>query len=235
MPVATEWFDHRSSESFLVTCNATPLALQRIGPVPQGFIWYLERVSVHVNTHTGIPNIFSTSSDTPELVNMTDRQDTGITAANDFQRDYSNPILVKPGHWLLIAVNGGTIANGDTVGITVQIAWCITNPTSAYGSLNPREMLGLAEQERTEDMQRKQAVVVGGSGWNAGVYLPDDMAANGFDPWAGRAQGTPTDDPAVMEDPLPGTYVGGNNLGAPHPTPPYDGRILPDHSVESTS
>jgi hypothetical protein len=235
MPVATEWFDHRSNETRQLAADATPKALIVFGPVPQGFLWYVEVLTARFGgTHTAVLNLFSGHSDQGDLVNFADRVDNA-TAATDQSRDYVNPRIVKPGEFLVAAFNAGTLVQGDQVTCTVQIAWCLANPTSAYGDLNWREMLSLSEQERVGEAERRGAVVVGGSGWGVNVYEPDDVAANAFTPWTDVAPGDTADDPAMMPNPLPGGYVGGNREGAQHPRPPYDGRILPDGSVDRTS
>lgn len=240
MPVTTEFFDHRFTDNSQVAASSVPQAIFKFGPVPQGFIWYVETIDIRIlsGTHTGTLALFTGQTDAPDTVNFMDRLDWSGTAAQDITRDYVNPRVVKPGEFLLpvVVANGGTLASADQVKCTVQIAWCLPNAGSNYGNLSWRERASLLEQEEVESMQRKNAVVVGGSGWNAGVVVPDDMEANGFDPWASRDPADSADNPAEMElPPGIGQYVGGNDTATQHPTPPYDGRILPDGSTDSTS
>lgn len=208
-------------------------AVGTLQQVPQGFLFKLLRYSVFSNS-AGAPvfELFVASQNewlSPNwLPDRSRRLDYTASGKNNIS-DSNSPPVFDEGETALFFWSGGT--NGDICQATVMVAVYEKAP-----QLSLRDMRGLHEQTTNEDEQRKEAVVVGGSGWNAGVYLPDDMESNGYDPWASRDPGDAADNPAQWAIAAGmGQYVGGNAESTQHPKPPYDGRILPDGSTDSTS
>lgn len=213
--------------------GAAGTALGSLTQVPQGFCIRLARYSVFSNS-AGSPvfELYRASGNEWQAptfsLDRSRRLDWTANGKNNIS-DNSSPPYFDEGEAALFAWTGGS--NGDRCQAAVQVMLYEKMPL-----LSRREAWGLQEQDHTEDVRRREAVVVGGSGWNAGIYLPDDMTSNGYDPWASRDPADAADNPAefALEEGI-GQYVGGNRQGAQHPAPPYDGRILPDGSTDSTS
>lgn len=201
--------------------------------VPQGYMWRLVRYSVFSNSAgtptfellVGTPNEQAAPNFAPD---RSRRLDYTANGKNNISDNSAPPVFfegeVPIFYW-------ASASNGDRCQACVEVAWYEILYTTSHRSAH-----SLTMQEHTEDEQRKEAVVVGGSGWNAGIVLPDGLDDNGYQPWASRDPADAASNPAQWDlGEGQGQYVGGVEEGPQHPKPPYDGRILPDGSTDSTS
>lgn len=121
-------FDHHRLEPLaLVAAGATPTAQGVLGPVPEGYAWYLEQVAYTVagNSHTAAMDL-AVAVDGGPLPAQASWDHAGLvwtTAAA--VRASMNPglaIFVPPGHFVHAYLSGGTLAAGDTAVVTFQVA-----------------------------------------------------------------------------------------------------------------
>lgn len=211
------------------------IAVADLPPVPRGFVQRLLRYSVWSNS-AGSPIFELFAANAPRswqaagwAPDRSTRLDYTATGKNNVSDNWSPPFFDESEVPLFVWSGG---SNGDICQAYIMIGWFEKIPI-----LGHRQSAALTHQEAIEDQERSDAIVVGGSGWNMGMpQETDDMVSAGYGPWASRDPADAADNPAQYEMPdNMGQYVGGNELGTPHPRPPYDGRILPDGSTDSTS
>ena len=106
--------------------NSAGVAQDFIGPVSQGFVWYVERMTTWSNTAQAAPllEIFVLTTDTlPSSYTATvgdrvGRQDLTLTAKNDVA-DENSAIYVPEGYHLVGLWTG--LTSGDAVQLSTQI------------------------------------------------------------------------------------------------------------------
>jgi hypothetical protein len=124
------FYDHQRVGDTIgpLTANASGIAQGFLGPVAEGYCWYVERMTIwSTNTATtGLkceifvvrnqqlaPGFTATAGD------RQGRQDLSLAAGNDVS-DEVNPLFVGAGYYLVAFWSGFTV--GDTVELTSQIA-----------------------------------------------------------------------------------------------------------------
>ena len=131
-------FDHHRLDSRLFSAaGGTPTGQDALGPVPEGYAWYLENLAFSVvgNSHTAALD-FAVTPDNGALPSQAAWDHAGLVATfaaairNALQPGLA--IYVPPNHFLRAYAAGGTLAAGDVVAVTYQIA---------VHQLNPRQMM----------------------------------------------------------------------------------------------
>lgn len=95
-----------------------------LGPVPEGYCWYVERLTCQSNTAvasgptTTLEIFVSTDITGPTSPDKTGRQDMTLLPANDVS-DQNSPIYVGPGMFLVAQWAG--LTTGNRVRLTTQI------------------------------------------------------------------------------------------------------------------
>lgn len=132
-----------------LAAGGTPTAQVVLGPVPEGFCWYIEGIGFAVvgNSHTAAVDVAVTpdggtlpaqaSWDHAGLVWKFD-SGTAIAAIAGSSKMLT-PIYMGPGHFAHAYFSGGTLAAGDAVTVTFQVA---------VHELNPRFVLSPEEIEQ---------------------------------------------------------------------------------------
>lgn len=116
-------FTTRPDEYINATVDSTGLAQGYIGPCPEGFCWYVERMTCFSNdtATTGILEVYSIRSQIkPSDASKQGRQDvaTGSTVLNGVS-DQASPIYAGPGYFLVASWSGLTA--GKVVALSMQI------------------------------------------------------------------------------------------------------------------
>lgn len=116
--------DHVATELYIgaVVVTAATTAQGYLGPVPQGYCWYVERMSSYSTTTQTSPKLeisVQTGNLIPANWDRSSRADYTNAVANDIA-DENNPIYV-PGGNFLVAYWTGLVA-GDAVMLGTQIA-----------------------------------------------------------------------------------------------------------------
>ena len=116
-------FDHhRPMEGKVAVANASGVATTFYGPVPEGYAWYVERLSTHAPTTNTACSIFvSAEASTSDPGFRAD-----FTAVADDIADEVNPIYLPAGYYLVVRWTGAT--SGDTCTASAQIAVHQLNP-----------------------------------------------------------------------------------------------------------
>lgn len=120
---------HRLDPVTLVaaTLGAGPVAQGILGPVPQGYTWYIESVAFSVAgaNHTAEYNMAVTVDDPPLPASAVwDRAGLELVIPAAI-RGSSPPGIAwyaQAGHFIRHYLSGGTLAAGDVVTVTTQIA-----------------------------------------------------------------------------------------------------------------
>lgn len=104
--------------------NASGLANGFLGPVPEGYCWYVERLtcwSNSSNNSTGILEIFVLQSQTPPNDNSRQgRQDVAVgNVVQNGVSDERSPIYVPAGHFLV--ASWSLLNSADQVALSCQI------------------------------------------------------------------------------------------------------------------
>jgi hypothetical protein len=114
----------RSDQYIAATVAATGVAEGAIGPCPEGYCWYVERLSPHSNTanaSTGLLEIFVRAINLSATdISRQARQDfyKGVDV-QDSIHDMRSPIYVAPGQWLV--ARWSALTNNDLVSLASQI------------------------------------------------------------------------------------------------------------------
>jgi len=99
------------------TAGASGSAQTALGPCPEGYCWYVERISSHgptAGTKLDVDVADNNTANDPAW-----RMDFSATA-NDDIADEQQPIYVPAGHWLVFNWSGAT--SGDILKASVQYA-----------------------------------------------------------------------------------------------------------------
>lgn len=111
-----------SGYTITATINSAGTGQGYLGPVPQGYCWYLERASSYI-AHTAVLELaVVTQQALPNLTANWDRAARQFWAATgaDIQIDANQPVYVGPGYYLVAYWTGGTSA--DVALLSTQIA-----------------------------------------------------------------------------------------------------------------
>lgn len=158
-------FDHTRRDNVSgIAAGGTPIAVVAFGPASEGYCWYLENVgwSVVGNSHNALLDL----AVTPDQLNVSPPAqaawdhaglvDTFTTAAVRGSRNYPSALKIPAGHFLIAYFAGGSIAAGDAVTLSLQVA---------VHELNPRYLMSPEDQERVrrehENEPAPHAAVVG--------------------------------------------------------------------------
>ena len=122
-------FDHHRLDTLaMLAAGGTPVAQKVLGPVPEGYCWYVEVIGFSVvgNSHTALLDVAVTpdGGDLPAQATW-DHQGlvwTVPTAAVRASENAGHAIYVAPGHFIHAYASGGTLAANDPVAVTFQIA-----------------------------------------------------------------------------------------------------------------
>jgi hypothetical protein len=121
-------FDHHRLENLaLVAAGGTPIAQAVLGPVPEGYAWYLEQAAYTVvgNSHTAAIDLAVTPDGGALPAQATwDHQGLVWTTAAAVRGSMQTglAIYLGPGHFLHVYLSGGTLAAGDAATVTLQVA-----------------------------------------------------------------------------------------------------------------
>lgn len=123
------FYDHHEPGRYIAaTADSGGLAQGFMGPVPQGYCWYVERLTSWASaaranstvelfvlpTNTVAPGFTATVGD------RAGRQDLVTAAASNARLDESSPIFVGPGYHLVAFWAGFT--SGDSLLVSAQVA-----------------------------------------------------------------------------------------------------------------
>jgi hypothetical protein len=112
------FYSMQTDNRILATANSSGVATGYIGPVPEGFCWYVERYTTKTNS-SGSPTceVYSISSQTvgPDILG---RQDYTATGKNDIS-DNLSAVWVGPGMYLVAVWQLCT--SGDLCQLSTQI------------------------------------------------------------------------------------------------------------------
>lgn len=125
---------HRQENLVAVAAGGTPTAQAVLGPVPEGYAWYLEVITFAVigNSHTAVFDLAVTPDNGSLPAQATwDHQGAVLTVTPAAVRGTSPnavPIYVPPAHYVHAYFSGGTLAAGDVATVALQIATHELNP-----------------------------------------------------------------------------------------------------------
>lgn len=135
---------HRQELLLTTAAGGTPTAQGVIGPVPEGFCWYLEVVAFTVigNSHTASFDL-AVTPDNGSLPAQASWDHQGLVwtlgAAVRGSENAGHAIYVPPSHFVHAYFSGGTLAAADVCSATFQVA---------VHELNPRWLQSKEEVER---------------------------------------------------------------------------------------
>ncbi len=140
------FFDHHTPDLYAsaVAATAAPVAQDFLGPVPQGYCWYLEAWTSHIGAaHTAVCEL--AVSPTQQLPAISANWDRGNrlwfsgAAAADFSPLAGYALYIPEGYYLIAywTAGGGTLVAGDTCLLTTQIAW---HQLSVKGFMSPEDI-----------------------------------------------------------------------------------------------
>ena len=105
------------------TANASGVAVDSIGPCPEGYCWYLNNETIHSNTSASSPTFelyVSRTNAAPNDSSKAGRVDyTTGSNIKDAANNLASPIYVGPGMYLVGVWNG--LNNNDVVNWSGQI------------------------------------------------------------------------------------------------------------------
>lgn len=105
------------------TIGSAGTAQGNIGPCPEGFCWYVERLCCYSNTSatSGVLEIYAIPTETvPNDASKSGRQDVAVgTTVQNGVSDQRSPIFVGAGMFLVASWSG--LTNGDLVRLSAQI------------------------------------------------------------------------------------------------------------------
>ncbi len=141
-------FHHYERPSVSAVADAGAVAQKAIGPVPEGFVWYVEIVGYVVigNSHTAVIAAAISPDNGPLPAQATwdgaGMVWTTLTAAIRNSENTGPPFFLDSGEYLRAILSGGTLAQGDVVTVTYQIR--VNEKEPVWGLLTPEERAELA-------------------------------------------------------------------------------------------
>lgn len=146
-------FDHHRLDSVSMTAaGGTPTAQATLGMVPEGYAWYIENFAFSVvgNSHTAAIDVAATVDNGPLPAQaLWDHQgllDT-FTAAVRGSQNNASAWYVPPAHFLRAYASGGTLAAGDVVVVTFQVAVHQLNPRAFMSPEDRAQVMAAHERE----------------------------------------------------------------------------------------
>lgn len=144
-------FDHHRLDAVsAVAAGGTPLAQLSLGPVPQGYVWYIENIAFSVlgNAHTAAVDVAITPDDVV-LPAQASWDHAGLVwtlaAAIRGSVQPGLPFYAQAGHFVHLVAAGGTLAAADVVVATFQVAVHQLNP-AAFMSPEDRQAVRAAHE-----------------------------------------------------------------------------------------
>ena len=156
-------FDHHRLDSVSMTAaGGTPTAQAILGMAPEGYAWYVENFAYSVvgNSHTALMDVAATIDNGTLPAQATwDHQGLLDTFAAGVRGSQNNGSAwyVPPGHFLRAYASGGTLAAGDVVVVTFQIAVHQLNPR-AFMSPEDQAQVRAAHERAPEHLFAESAV-----------------------------------------------------------------------------
>lgn len=124
-------FEHHRRDALAIVAAAAggqPLGQGVLGPCPEGYAWYVELAAFQVvgAAHNAIVALVVTPDNGP-LPSFAGWDGYGLQAVSGAAASFGSfplqlPLYVPPGNFLRAIVQGGTLANGDAVTVSVQTA-----------------------------------------------------------------------------------------------------------------
>ena len=120
-------YDHTEpGQTIIATANSSGVAQGFLGPVPAGYVWYVERYTSFVNASraNAAAEIFVLTTDTlpssytATVGDRTGRQDVTLNASNA-AADNASPVCVPAGYHLVALWTG--LTSGDRAQLSTQI------------------------------------------------------------------------------------------------------------------
>jgi hypothetical protein len=134
--------------------NAAGVATCFYGPTPEGYVWYVERLSSHAPTQATTLQVFAS----PDSTNTDPGYRADFSgAAADAISDETNPIYVPAGYYLVFRWAAATA--GDVCVAAVQIAVHQLNPQYL---MSPEDRVAVREaHERLAEHQVAEVATAG--------------------------------------------------------------------------
>jgi hypothetical protein len=144
---------HRLDTLALLAAGGTPLAQGVIGPVPEGYCWYIEAIGFSVvgNSHTAVPLVAVTPDGGPlPAAASWDGQGlvwtpSGVAAVRGSE-NAGHALYVGPGRFAHAVLLPGTLAAGDAATFTFQVA---------VHELNPRFLMSREEADLVREAHER--------------------------------------------------------------------------------
>jgi hypothetical protein len=121
-------FDHHRLDLLaMVAAGGTPVAQKALIGPSEGYCWYLESIAYAVvgNSHTAAMDV-AVTVDGGDLPAQASWDHSGLVwtlaAAVRGSENAGSPIYVPPAHFVHFYASGGTLAAGDAVSVSVQVA-----------------------------------------------------------------------------------------------------------------
>jgi hypothetical protein len=148
-------FEGHRLDTVLVTYGAANVAQGQLGPVPQGYAWYVENFAHAIlgNSHTCALEVAITPDDTTLAVNAS-WDSAGLvwvsgSGASPVVRNSIQPGIawrIGPGHWLHWQAHAGTGVQGDVLSATAQVAVHVLDPQYLMTPEDAREVMAAHER-----------------------------------------------------------------------------------------
>lgn len=156
------FFDHHEPlQTISVSAlNASGNGQGFLGPVPQGYCWYIENVTMRVPNQGVLDMIISPTQKVPAGTawDFSGRFDL-FAAATDDARNYASPIYVGPGMYIVASVTGGT--QNDTPTISLQIAVHQLNPAFMTSPEDARQIQAAHQHATREHAELSHSYATG--------------------------------------------------------------------------
>ena len=115
----------RPDQYIAATVASTGLANGFIGPCPEGYCWYVDRITCYSNdtATTGVLELYSQSTgNVPNDTSKQGRQDVALgSVVLNGVSDENQPIYVGPSYFLVASWSG--LTSGKLVALSAQIRW----------------------------------------------------------------------------------------------------------------
>lgn len=117
----------RPGDYITATVNAAGIASGSIGPCPEGYVWYVERLTCFstdtVLTTGGLLEIYSIpTEDSPNDESKSGRQDVAVDViVLNSVSDQRSPIIVPPGYYLVAKWSGFNAGNTNTLSAQIEV------------------------------------------------------------------------------------------------------------------
>lgn len=158
-------FDHHRRDSIsMLAAGGTPVAQKILGPCPEGYCWYLESVAFSVvgAAHNALFDLAVTpdGGDLPPQASW-DHQGlawTVQTAVIAASMNNTAAVFVPPAHFAHAYASAGSLAAGDVVTVTYQVAVHQLDPAHLFMSPEDRQAVREAHERLAEHQVAESAV-----------------------------------------------------------------------------